>query len=473
MSVPESRVPPLDPARGALSNVEGRIPNPVELWHGLLTPEDLAARTFEALSVQMRAGRLTFGDRVHCPFLRPLFITEQDEARVRTFAEGLAVLGERVVTAAMAQPALLDELGLRPEERSLVSIEPGYARASTSSRLDAFLLPDSLQAAEYNAESPAGFGYTERLAGVFEQLPVMARFREHFHVESYSLTKSMLDALLASYREWGGMASPPVIGIVDFRGVPTWSEFEILQERFIELGVPTIVCDPRDLEFDGGALRFEGRKIDLLYRRVLINDITSHPAECAAIVRACQARAVCMTNSFRCKIPHKKAFFAILTDDRFAGLFSDAERAMVAAHVPWTRVVGETKTSHGGGAIDLVPFIRERRADLVLKPNDEYGGAGVNLGWESSESAWDGVLQAALAAAPGTWIVQEKIRVRREVFPWFQGGADAVMTDMLVDMAPYIFRGTVAGFLTRLSATGLANVTSGGGQVPSFRVRLR
>jgi hypothetical protein len=447
--------------------------NPVDLWHGLLTPEEMSARAFDALAAQMRAERLTFGDRVHCPFLRPLFLTAQDEARVRACAEAVAVLGERVVEAAMAQPALLDELGLRPEERRLVAIEPGYARASTSSRLDAFLLPDSLQAAEYNAESPAGFGYTERLAGVFERLPVMARFRERFEVEAYSLTRAMLDALLASYREWGGTASPPVIGIVDFRGVPTWSEFEILQERFTDLGVPTIVCDPRDLEFDGTALRFEGRTIDLLYRRVLINDITSHPDECAAIVRACEARAVCMANSFRCKIPHKKAFFAILTDDRFAGLFSDAERAMVAAHVPWTRVVRETRTSHGGRAIELVPFIRARRAELVLKPNDEYGGAGVNLGWESSESAWDAVLQEALAAAPGTWIVQEKIRVRREVFPWFRGGADAVMTDMLVDMAPYIFRGRVAGFLTRLSATGLANVTSGGGQVPSFRVRPR
>ena len=42
---------------------------------------------------------------------------------------------------------------------------------------------------------------------------------------------------------------------------------------------------------------------------------------------------------------------------------------------------------------------------------------------------------------------------------------------MLVDLAPYLFRGRLAGFLTRLSATGLANVTSGGGQVPSFVVR--
>ena len=48
-----------------------------------------------------------------------------------------------------------------------------------------------------------------------------------------------------------------------------------------------------------------------------------------------------------------------------------------------------------------------------------------------------------------------------------------VMRDMLVDFAPYVFRGRVAGFLTRLSASGLANVTSGGGQVPAFAVRSR
>jgi uncharacterized circularly permuted ATP-grasp superfamily protein len=279
--------------------------------------------------------------------------------------------------------------------------------------------------------------------------------------------------LMTSYRDWGGTAQPPTIGIVDWRNVPTWSEFEILQERFTDLGVPTMVCAPEDLEFDGRELRGLGRKIDLLYRRVLINDITSHPAECEALVRACDARAVCMANAFRCKIPHKKAFFAVLTDPRHAALFSEREHEVIARHVPWTRVVGETRTSKGAEAFDLVPWIRRNRDDLVLKPNDEYGGAGVTLGWELGESAWDAALQEALAAPAGTWVVQEKIAVRREVFPWFQGGGDAVLKDMLVDMAPYLFLGKLAGFLTRLSATGLANVTSGGGQVPSFRVHPR
>jgi uncharacterized circularly permuted ATP-grasp superfamily protein len=178
-----------------------------------------------------------------------------------------------------------------------------------------------------------------------------------------------------------------------------------------------------------------------------------------------------VANTFRCKIPHKKAFFAILTDDRFAHLVRPQERDAIHGHVPWTRVVRETTTSRGGHTIDLVAHIRANRDDLVLKPNDEYGGAGVTLGWETDETAWDACLGQALAAPPGTWIVQEKIAVRREVFPFFQGGQPAVFKDMLVDMAPYLFRGKLAGFLTRLSASGLANVTSGGGQVPAFRVK--
>jgi uncharacterized circularly permuted ATP-grasp superfamily protein len=447
--------------------------NPIDTWHGLLEPGDLSAAFFDGFSHQMRVARLTFGDRVHCPFLRPLFVTRHDEARIRAFAETIAALGERVVAAALDEPSLLDELGLRDDEKRLVAIDPGYATASTASRLDAFLLPGSLQAAEYNAESPAGLGYTEVLARVFSELPVMERFREFYDVQAYSLMATLLEALVASYREWGGRERSPRIAIVDWRGVPTWSEFEILQERFTALGAPTLVCTPEELEFDGRRLSAGGRPIDLVYRRVLMNDILDKPAENDALVRAYAAKAVCVANTFRCKIPHKKAFFAILTDERFSRLLSSGEQDAIRGGVPWTRVLRDGYATRDGQRLDLPAHVRANRHDLVMKPNDEYGGAGVTLGWDTTEQAWDERLTEALAAPPGTWIVQEKIAVRREVFPYFRGGQDAALTDMLVDMAPYLFRGRLAGFLTRLSATGLANVTSGGGQVPSFLVKVR
>ena len=79
-----------------------------------------------------------------------------------------------------------------------------------------------------------------------------------------------------------------------------------------------------------------------------MNDIVARPDECAALVDAYAQQAVCVANTFRCKIPHKKAFFAVLTDERNASLFSDDERAMIRAHVPWTRVVADVDTvMHG------------------------------------------------------------------------------------------------------------------------------
>jgi hypothetical protein len=278
----------------------------------------------------------------------------------------------------------------------------------------------------------------------------------------------MLEALVASYREWGGRAAPPTIAIVDWRDVPTWTEFEILREAFVESGVPTVLADPRDLVFEAGVLAADGRRIDLVYRRVLLNDIVSRPLDCAALVGAYAARAVCVANTFRCKLAHKKAFFAVLTDPAWAALFSDADRAVIAAHVPWTRVVSDAATDKDGRRQDLIELARRGREQLVLKPNDEYGGKGVTLGWETPAGDWSRALDAALSDPPGTWIVQERIPVRREVFPQFDAEGSVVMREMLVDFAPYLFRGRMTGYLTRLSATGLANVTSGGGQVPAF-----
>jgi hypothetical protein len=449
-------------------------PNPAEDWHEILKATLLRVPTLpEDLFKKMRKAKLTFGDRVHCPFLRPFFLSPEDEARVRTVAESIADFGERVASAALDDKHLFAQLHLRPEEERLARIPTGYGRASTASRLDAFLLPDSLKFAEYNGESPAGAGYAETLAEVFRGIPVMGKFAQMYEIHSYPLSAKLLDALVMSYVDWGGSSKKPQIAIVDWEGVPTWSEFEILQERFERMGIPTVIADPRELEWDGKKLVAHDKEIDLVYRRVLINDIVARPSECSALVNAYTANAVCVANNFRCKIPHVKAFFAVLTDEQNGALFSHDERALIRKHVPWTRVVADLQTAHYGQQVELLAFMRKERENLVLKPSDEYGGSGVTLGWETGEAAWDAAIEFALSAENGVWIVQERIPIRREVFPYIAQVGRVDYRDMLVDFAPYLFRGKLCGFLTRLSATGLANVTSGGGQVPAFRVSRR
>jgi hypothetical protein len=453
--------------------------SPTEHWREALLPVLANSPGFaDQFFARLRKTKLTFGDRVHCPFLRPFFLSLEDEQRVRIVAETIAALGERVVAAALDDRALFAQFHLRPEEERLARLHAGYGFASTASRLDAFLLPDSLKFAEYNGESPAGAGYAETLAEIFRTLPMMAQFSKHYDVHSYPLSAKLLDALVMSYVDWGGTSKRPQIAIVDWREVPTWSEFEILKEQFERMGVPVVLADPRDLVFDGKTLGAHGTKIDLVYRRVLINDIVARPKECEGLVKAYAANAVCVANTFRCKIPHVKAFFAVLTDERNGGLFSHHEREVIRRHIPWTRVVEDVGTAHYGEHIELLAFMRKNRENLVLKPSDEYGGSGVTLGWETNEHDWDEAIARAISATkPGVessaWIVQERIPIRREVFPYITPNKTIEFRDMLVDFAPYIFRGKLCGFLTRLSATGLANVTSGGGQVPAFRVTPR
>ena len=194
---------------------------------------------------------------------------------MRPVAETIAELGERIALAALADEKLFAQFHLRPEEARLARLPGGNGRISTASRLDAFLLPESLKFAEYNGESPAGAGYSETLAEIFSELPLMAQFSKCYTVHTYPLSAKLLDALVLSYIDWGGKSKRPQIAIVDWKGVPTWSEFEILKARFEKMGVPTLVADPRDLMFDGQTIECAGQenrpglspRVDQRYRR--------------------------------------------------------------------------------------------------------------------------------------------------------------------------------------------------------------
>ena len=50
---------------------------------------------------------------------------------------------------------------------------------------------------------------------------------------------------------------------------------------------------------------------------------------------------------------------------------------------PGRGIVRAEKTDYFGKEIDLIEYIRANRDKLVLKPNDDYGGHGIFIGWNS------------------------------------------------------------------------------------------
>jgi len=441
----------------------------VDLYTRLLRDERALGQEIEEnLESRLRAGNATFGGRVLCPFAMPQFVSREDYDHVRAAARG--IYGATLKAWKALGPALHDLVGLSEGERDLVAMDPGIASPSPLSRLDSFLTPTSYAFVELNAETPAGLGYAEVLADVFMGLGVMCELRKGFRIHRPNPCAKLLETLLACYRQAGGGKPRPAIAIVDYDEVPTRTEHHILKDLLEKAGASILVCDPRKMTFEGGALRHDGVVVDIVYKRLLVNELLEKADEVKPLLEAARAKACVFVNPFGCKPIHKKAVFAILTDDAHQHLFNDGERKAIAETVPWTRVVREGRTTYQGQQIDLVPFMRDpdRRAELVLKPNDEYGGKGVFLGFESTEAQWDAAIEASLEKS---YVVQRKVEIGRQSFPVASPGLPS--KDFVVDLDPYLFFGEVEGFLTRLSGSSLANVTSGGGQVPAFVVEGR
>ncbi len=445
----------------------------VRHYHDLLNERELAQSSLALLDEGLERSKLMFGGRRLSPYLRPHFVSEDDFAQVIHVCETVWRAIEKVKDAAVADHALLDELGLSETERELAQIDPGYRAVSPTARLDSFLTDDTYSFVELNGESPAGIAYADAAFEIFAELPVMKRFAEKYNLRRFEGRRLMLSVLVDCYEEFLGRKPEraPQIAIVDLKGMPTQKEFELFREYFEAQGYPSIIAWPDELEFSNGSLRVRDFEIDIVYKRLLVNEYLPVMRECPALLDAYRARAVCMVNSFRSKVIHKKALFAVLTDARYASLFSPGERAMISGHVPWTRRVGAGKSDYFGEEIDLLEFIGERRDRLVLKPNDDYGGHGIYIGWNIDEIGWDEAIHNALAN--GDYLVQERVPTAREVFPALTPEGTIKFAEQLVDLDPLLFNGKVGAAFTRLSSSELANVSSGGGMVPTFLISKR
>jgi uncharacterized circularly permuted ATP-grasp superfamily protein len=429
----------------------------------------LAADSQEQLDRELRRRGLVFGDRPLATVMRPRFLSPDQYARLRGLIGTLLGAFDKVLAKAIGDPLFRREFGLTDWEEELVALDPGF-NPSPTGRLDAFWAGEELRFTEYNAETPAGPAYNEALTEVFLGLPILREFLKRFEVRPLPARHHVLHALLDAYLR-SGRSGLPRVAIVDWKEVPTYSEFVLFRDYFQSQGLASIIVDPRELSYQNGILTAGDFAVDLVYKRVLISELVGRGGLDQPLIRAVRDGAVPLVNPFRCKILHKKASLAALSDEDNAELFTREELDLIDRHVPWTRRVVERDTFAGGRKVDLVRYILDHRERLVLKPNDEYGGKGIVLGWEVGSSAWEEAVGVALR---DPYVVQERVAVPKEPYPaWVDGRLD--WSDRMVDTAPFVFYGQWAdGCLTRISTAALLNVTAGGGStIPTFVVEKR
>jgi uncharacterized circularly permuted ATP-grasp superfamily protein len=400
------------------------------------------------------------------PFvLMPHFVSPDQVQRVRRAVESLGRVLDRFCDAYPENEQLRSELDLPTAEDSLIRIDPGYERPLRICRLDAFLAGDDVRFLEFNADSPAGIGYTDVLHRGLARAIRLPRVEAEFDASYEPMLPLLLDTLLDAYRQLrarrGGSDLPesPRLALVDVPDTPSVPEFRIVCEAARQAGLEALWATTDDVAYDGSLLCVSGEPVHLVYRRVMVEELAE-----GDLTAAYRDGRVCVINPPRARVANNKKLFALLDDPRFAHLISPREAEVIAQTIPWTRVLRPGRVTYGHWVVDLLDFVSDNRPRLVVKPASEYGGHGVALGVETAQEEWDATVREA--AERGDFIVQEYVPVPEEMFPTVEDG-HVQMRLKHFNINPFGLGGRYAGMLTRISDRAVINVSAGGGLLPS------
>ncbi len=437
-----------------------RLGDAISRYHSFLNSEPYRDLGWaEEFQERMRQRGLTESGRLVAPVLRPHFLSRRQVETLGKMTERLASILDQVELLALQSPLLLNRLQMLPAEKMLAAVPSGYSRFNVTSRMDAHVQNGSLSLRGFEACKPTGFVYSEPLADLFLELPIVKAFkRGRYKLSKVGGRKPLLGAVMQAWKEFGGRRRPN-IAVVQFQQQfdSGATEGHLLSELFNQDGCSARVISPDQLEYVNGKLRAGVFDIDIVFRRLLTRELLvrfdlSHP-----LLRAYRDHAVCVINSFQSDVAQRRAIFDLVTDESVTASLPATDRKLIRDFVPWTRVVGEKKTTYRDKPVDLPEFIRRTREHLVLRPNDDTGEHGVFVGAEMNESAWERALRTALRTP---YVVQEHLSSGSLPFPVFQYG-ELRLKDVDVSIHPHVFNGKMQGAFAALqtsygSATPLA-----------------
>src|SRR5581483_1472253 len=241
--------------------------------------------------------------------------------------------------------------------------------------------------------------------------------------------------------------------------VAGYSEVPRLVRAFAARGIRTAHGPPEALRVVRGRVRLGDVPVDLAYRDLAYEDVgPPRPGRRLAGLLALQDRGAVLPD-LAAEFGHK-ALLECLTAPGFARLFSPAERRLLRATVPWTRLVGPRRTEGPDGRpVDLPEYVRRHPAGLLLKPNVGSSGEGIVLGAEASPSRWEAALARALREQGG-WVVQERRPARPRPMVYLRNGR-AVAGLCHFSLGLFYAPGDL-GLHCRVSRRPIVNVARGG-----------
>lgn len=423
---------------------------------------------FEFLGKYLVDNKCTFKGQAMPTLLKPNFISERQSTLLKDNVERMSRALTKFIRLYLSNDRVRKIMGFSEKENELFDIEPGYDNPLVVSRLDAFLNEYSIKFLEFNCDSPAGIAYSDIQEEGFRELFGMYPFLERYHIGYINRQQMLLSSLLDCYAEFRNthqqLPEKPVIAIVDWADVSTYSEFELHQKYFRDHGIETIITTPQEFSIRNGKALAGGQEVHLIYKRLITRELLARWEQVETFLEAIRGGLVCCCNSFRSYIVGNKKVLSVITDQRFSSVFTREEKQLIKATIPWTRVLTDSRAMFHGKEVDLKSFIPEHKDLLVLKPSNMYGGKDVYIGQETSQSTWEGIMNNHLADS--NWVVQEFVDIPTDLYPEI---TDSVrFKSKYVNINPFALNGNYSGTISRVSDSKVINVSAGGGLVPTL-----
>jgi hypothetical protein len=325
--------------------------------------------------------------------------------------------------------------------------------ADTVARPDIVIGPEGPQFLEFNVSAAvSGPVETHCRLEVWRKLYADEEGRVPFSsANPFAVRAGMFRALSAE------LAVPPRVALTGSardQGVESTRYFDIEADYFNNVGITARFFEPADLHEAWDCpprLRYP-----LGLRNFTIPDWTGLGIDTAP-VQAALDHGCLLVNTQTSTFLSSKLTMGLLSEGR--PWMSAAERALVTAYVPWTRILADRRTTRDGRDVDLVPFSIGNRESLVLKNSLGMSGRQVVIGNQASQPEWEAAVTKAAEA--GTSVVQAFVEPRSCRLAMVADGADEPHdADIAPVFGPLLFGGRPAGLFSRFFSDGTAGIVS-------------
>ncbi|MEV6123908.1 ATP-grasp domain-containing protein [Streptomyces sp. NPDC052077] len=381
---------------------------------------------------------------------RPVFLATADRLRLEADLNGLFALLTTIPDRLFGgdRRAFAEAVGMTPTQIELVTRGAGR-RMPAMSRADMYREPGGFRLMELNTGSSLGgwqMGEFSRPAARNKAFRDFADAEGLVHPDPIGRIADVLRAEAAD----AGFVLParPVLALTEwpdgYDHTKPWLDFVV--PDWLRHGFDTVVCSLAEFDYRDGVPYIHGRKVDVVYRIFLPGEMADEQRSHDLVDPLLDAVGRGHTFLFAgldCELYGNKGSLAMLSDERHRDAFTADEHALIDRILPWTRFLRDETVRRDGKDIDLLPYVRENKDRLALKPTLLYGGVGVIPGWSVGQEEWEGHIRGAV---DGPYVVQERVLPVAERFVADDG---AGFERMVVAYGVLMVGGAYAGMLVR------------------------